>query len=499
MTDDIILSGGRFYGRDDTVDLRLADGMVAEIAPTGTLAAASVKSAGSADWIDLDGRFVGPGLWDEHVHFTQWVVGQNRLDLSGTTSAASVLARVRDALRASPIAPGATLTGFGFRDALWSDAPSQRALDEVAGETPVVLVSADLHCGWLSSRAAAAMNLEGYTGDTGIVSETPWLRALHAHDEGALPVSAYVAAADAAARRGVVGITEFENTENVREWPARVAAGVTALRVDASIWPDRLDKAIAEGFRSGDILDPGGLVTVGPLKVIVDGSLNTRTALCWDPYPGLDPHSEHACGVSSVSPAELRDLLARAHGGGITAAVHAIGDRANAEVVDTFEELGISGRIEHAQLIGDADFARFARLGLTASVQPEHAMDDRDVADRLWAGRTDRSYAYASLHRAGVPLRLGSDAPVAPLDPWQAISASTSRSRDGREPWHPEQSLPMDVALQSSARGRREVEVGSVADLVIVERDPFRASGDDVREMPVSGTLLGGRWTWRAM
>jgi predicted amidohydrolase YtcJ len=243
-------------------------------------------------------------------------------------------------------------------------------------------------------------------------------------------------------------------------------------------------------------VEPRGLITMGRLKVVVDGSLNTRTALCWDPYPGIDPFAPQACGVS---PAELRELLVRANAHGIGGAVHAIGDRANTEVIDIFAELGIPGVIEHAQLVRSEDFARFAPLGLVASVQPEHAMDDRDVADLHWKGCTDRAFAYASLHEAGATLRFGSDAPVAVLDPWVAIAAATSRSRDDRTAWHPEQRVSPDVALAASMRGRTRVEVGDVAALAILDDDPYAVSPERLRELPVAGTLVGGRWTWRGL
>jgi predicted amidohydrolase YtcJ len=203
--------------------------------------------------------------------------------------------------------------------------------------------------------------------------------------------------------------------------------------------------------------------------------------------------------MSLVSPAELTGLLVRADAGGILPAVHAIGDRANTEVLDVFERLGLPGVIEHAQLLRAADLPRFAALGLVASVQPEHAMDDRDVADRLWAGRTGRAFAYGSLHAAGATVRLGSDAPVAPLDPWQAIASATSRSRDDREAWHPEQCLPAEAAMAGSARGRLHLTTGDVADLVVVDDDPLRAGRDRLRAMPVAATLVAGRWTWRGL
>ncbi|WP_432842115.1 amidohydrolase [Dactylosporangium sp. CA-092794] len=481
----LLLRDARLGPADERHDILLRDGRIAAVAPLGTF------EAGGAEVVPLGGRFVIPGLWDEHVHFTQWVIARRRLDLSGTTSAAQVLDRVRAHLATTP----GPLTGYGFRDALWPDAPTLAALNAVAPAVPVVLISGDLHCAWLNSPAAALLGVT--VGDTGVLREGPWFDASRDLESGRLITAAdYREAALAAARRGVVGIVDFENADNIAEWPARVAAGVTQLRVAASVWPDRLDAAIAAGLRTGAALDTAGLVTMGPLKVVVDGSLNTRTALCFDPYPGLDPARPDACGTSIVPPEELRGLLEGARSHGIAAAVHAIGDRANAEVLDVFEALGLPGTIEHAQLVRDRDVARFARLGLVASVQPEHAMDDRDIAEHHWAGRTGAAFAYGSLHRAGVTLRLGSDAPVAPLDPWLAIASATSRSRDDREPWHPEQCLPLAAALAASARGRIAVAAGGPADLAVLDRDPATATRDELRTMPVAATLVGGAFTW---
>jgi predicted amidohydrolase YtcJ len=190
-------------------------------------------------------------------------------------------------------------------------------------------------------------------------------------------------------------------------------------------------------------------------------------------------------------------LMRRAIAHGIETAIHAIGDHANQLVLDAFEATGARGSVEHAQLVSAADFARFARLGVVASIQPEHLVDDRDVADHFWPGRTGRAFAYDSLRRAGAELALGSDAPVAPLDPWITMASAVHRTKDGREPWHPEQSIPYAAALTASTRGRPRVRAWDPADLVIVDRDPATASADELRTMPVCGTLLGGRWTWR--
>jgi predicted amidohydrolase YtcJ len=498
MTISGLLTGARLLDADGEQDLLVADGRIAAIAPAGRLPAAGVER------IALGGRFVVPGLWDSHVHFTQWVVRRQRFDLSGCTSAADAIATVAAVLERPEVRSGSTvLVGYGFRDGLWPDTPSVTALDAVTGGRPTVLVSGDLHCGWLNS--AAARHLGVVTSPTGILAEREWLTALHVLDSAAQPdLAAFRAAADAAAARGVVGIVDFENARNVADWPNRVAAGVTGLRVQCSIWPDLLDEAIAAGLRTGQPLDPSGLTTVGRLKIVADGSLNTRTALCFAAYgdptqPGKDgaDATDPGAGVQSYPPEEIEQLVGRAYRNGILPAVHAIGDRCNHEVLAVFERLGIAGTIEHAQLVDAADLADFGRLGITASVQPEHAMDDRDIADRYWGDRIAGAFAYRSLHDAGAALRLGSDAPVAPLDPWIALSAAVFRSRDGREPWHPEQRLPWDVALAASTRNT--VAVGQRADLAVLDADPRTCDEAELRAMSVAATFNGGRATWNAL
>lgn len=487
---ELLLAGARAHDAGGAVDVLVRGGRIAAIAPAGSL------DTGGAERVGLDGRFVGPGMWDEHVHGTQLVIRRRRLDLTGAGSAAETIELVR-----AELARGSAhdmLVGYGFRDATWPDAPSARAIEALGVDLPVVLISGDLHAAWLNARAAQRLRVT--LDATGLVREGPWIEAAARLDEGeGLAPAAFREASEAAARRGVVGVVEYENADNVRDWPERVAAGVDLLRVETAVWPDRLEGVVERGLRTGDPLEPRGLVTMGRLKVVVDGSLNTRTALCFARYPGLPADAPHPFGVATTSPVELRELLGRARAGGLEVAVHAIGDRASSEVLDAFAELGMRGVVEHAQLLTERDVARFAELGIAASVQPEHAMDDRDVADRHWAGRTAGAFAYGALHRAGAELRLGSDAPVAPLDPWITLAAATDRSRGDRDRWHPEQELPFGAALAASTRGRLGIAVGDVADLVVTDLDPWTASRDELRAMPVAATLLAGRFTHRGV
>ena len=451
--------------------------------------------------VDLDGRCVIPGLWDEHVHMTQWALAAGRIDLSGATSAREAAAVVRSRLGSSTPGDsggeadgGLTLVGVGFRDAVWADAPSLELLDGATAGVPTALISHDLHCVWLNSAAAARYGVS--VGADGLLREDPAFELTR--ELGRLPDEAVDAmvreAGRAAAACGIVGIVDFEMVWNRDTWLRRIAAGFDSLRVDAGVYPQDLDRAIGEGMRTGQPV-PGGaeLLRVGPLKVLIDGSLNTRTAYCVDPYP----HGGR--GLLTVSEPELLGLLVKARAAGFVPAVHAIGDGANEVALNAFEAAGIRGRIEHAQFVRRQDFARFGELGITASVQPAHALDDRDAADSNWAGRTERAFPLRSLLDAGATLALGSDAPVAPLEPWTAMSAATTRAgQDGREPWHPEQALTRQEALAASSRGRRRISVGDPADVVVLDADPLAVPDAEFAAMPLAATLVAGRFTYRA-
>lgn len=443
--------------------------------------------------LDMDGRTVLPGLWDCHVHMAQWAGNRRRVDLAGLGSAHAVAEAVRSYARGLP--DGEVLVGQGFRDGLWPDAPDKALLDSVCPDRPVALISGDLHAAWLNSACLALVGRPGHA--TGLLREHDCFEVLRTLPEVPVEVlDRWVAeACREAAGRGVTGIVDFHFSDNLADWARRAAREPLGTRVRAAVYPGHLYAVTERGWRTGDVLPgTGGLVRVGPLKLFTDGSLNTRTALCCEPYPGLEGTPE-AHGIEEMPYSELVRLMRRAAAHGIEPAVHAIGDRANTLALDAFAAVGCRGRIEHAQLLRAADVPRFARLGVTASVQPAHAVDDRDVADRHWAGRTGRAFAYADLLAAGARLEFGSDAPVAPLDPWSGIAAAVHRTGDGRPAWHPEQRVPVRAALAASARGRTAIRAGDTADLVIVDADPATADARTLREMPVHGTLLGGHWT----
>lgn len=484
----LVLESVRLPGDGSVYNVHIRDGVVAGIFPRE-----GAPGTTALPVLDCGGRYLVPGLWDEHVHMTQWAMHANRLDLSGAASAHEAAAAVGRSV-AEETAGEATFVGVGFRDALWRDSPTRELLDAASGDRPTALVSHDLHCVWLNSAAGRRYGVE--LDGSGLLREEPAFSLTR--ELGRLPdpvVDQWVdSAAQAAAARGVVGVVDLEMTWNRDPWLRRIAAGFGALRVEAGVYPEDLERAVSEGMRTGLEVDGGGgLLRVGPLKVLIDGSLNTRTAYCVDPYP-FGGH-----GLLTVSAGELLALLVRARETGFVPAVHAIGDAANQVALDAFERAGVGGRIEHAQFVRREDFARFGALGVTASVQPLHALDDRDAAESNWPDGTDRAFPLRSLLDAGATLALGSDAPVARLDPWAAMSAATTRSAlDGREPWQPQEAIPREQALAASTRGRigAGIRTGAPADLVLLDVDPLSAPDPVFAAMPVAATMVAGRFTY---
>ncbi|HWI30874.1 MAG TPA: amidohydrolase family protein [Microbacterium sp.] len=480
-------AGQELLPTDGPFDVHLDGGRIADIAPAGAMRA-------RGDTLDAEGSWLIPGLWDHHVHVVQWSLASQRQPLGQAQSAAHA-ARIMGG--ATVLADGRRV-GTGFRDALWLDIPSLELLDAATGDIPTYLINADVHSVWLNS---AALRREGHAIDgIGMLREAQAFeisRRLNAVDPIAGDRLVSAMAADAASR-GVVGIVDLDMAWNEDAWARRLAGGFDALRVEFGIYPEFLDRAIAEGLRTGDLArgTTSELAAVGPLKVITDGSLGTRTAACSHPYPG-DPRNH---GLLNVPPEALVELMTRATGAGLGCAIHAIGDVANSHALDAFALTGATGTIEHAQLVAHADIPRFARLGVGASVQPEHAIDDRDLTDAIWAGQTALPYPLRALADSGAALLFGSDAPVSPLDPWAAVAAAVFRTRDGREPWRPDQRLDLVTALAASTHGgsgerAARIEPGRVADLALCESDPARATEPELRAMRVAATMLGGRLT----
>ncbi len=465
----------------------------------------------SPDRVDLGGRCVLPGLSDAHVHFPTWALAQREVRLEGTSSLDEALARVREAAETLP--PGHWLRGRGWRSGDWSPAiePTRQALDELTGDLPVALMARDYHSLWLSSAALAAadgdLEVEGGVVErdeqgepTGVLrEESAWYfrdRYLSAPDDEF--VDAMREGLKIVAARGVTAVHDKDGWLGApRFWQRLAGEEALTLRVWQSLPYDHIGRLEELGFRAGIGDD---LLRIGYLKVFMDGTLGSETARLLD-----------GSGVKITGREELAEIVRSAARAGWPVAVHAIGDLANREALDAFEEtrdewapLGLRQRIEHAQLLAEEEIPRFAELGVAASVQFSHAPSDRDLAERFWAGKTDGAYAYRSLVDSGAVLANGSDAPIEELDPLAGICAGVLRTLDEREPWHPEQAVTAEQALEATIlapawlageeRRRGKLVPGYLADLVVLDRDPLAIPAEELRDIQVVATMLGGRW-----
>jgi hypothetical protein len=442
----------------------------------------------SPEVVDLGGRCVLPGFTDSHVHFPTWALAQRQARLDGCTSLAEALDRIRSS---------GWLRGYGWRDADWPDGPPTRqALDAISSE-PTALWSKDYHSLWLNSAALALaggdLEVEGGVverdagGDpTGVLrEESAWQfkdRHLTVPDDDY--VDAMRAGVKLAHARGVTCVHDKDGWLGAAGLWQRLEPQLRVWQsVPATLLPELRDLSLRSGFGSP-------LLRIGYLKVFMDGTLGSRTAWMLD-----------GSGVRITSGDELAEIVRAAADAGWPVGVHAIGDRANREALDAFEATrdvwqprGLRQRIEHAQCLAPEDVARFAQIGVAASVQFAHAPSDEQLAKRFWPDKLDRVYSYRSLLHSGALLANGSDAPVEELDPWAGVVAAVQRH------WRADERLTLDEALHATCvapawlsndeRARGTLVPGRAADLVVLDKDPFE--GDlDVR---IVATMVAGRW-----
>jgi predicted amidohydrolase YtcJ len=510
---DVILENGVIRTMDPALPRASALAIAGEVVAGGV--GTHETALATPERVDLGGRCVLPGFTDSHVHFPSWSLAQRDVRLEDSASLDDALSRVARAV--ADVQPGRWLRGYGWRSGAWSPAiePTRQALDAVSGEIPAALMSKDYHSLWLNSAALAQAGGElqvpggvverDERGEpTGVLKEEcAWhFRDVYIRPTHEEMVEATRAGIRIATARGVTSVHDKDGWLGaLGVWQELEREGTLTLRVWQSLPHDHLDALAEMGLRSGLGSD---LVRVGYIKAFMDGTLGSHTARLMD-----------GSGVEITSRDEFEDIVRRAARAGFPVAVHAIGDRANREALDAFEAAadewrprGLRQRIEHAQLLTWEDVPRFAEIGVAASVQFSHAPSDRDLAETHWAGLTDRAYAYRSLLDAGVVVSNGSDAPVEELDPLLGVRAGVLRTLDAREAWHEEQRLTVEEALHATCvtpawlcgdeRRRGKLLPGYLADLVVLDRDPFDCPFEELGEIRVVATMLGGHWVFGA-
>jgi predicted amidohydrolase YtcJ len=403
-------------------------------------------------------RVLTPGLTDAHLHPVSYGFSLQWIKLEGATSLADALELVRQ--RALQTPAGEWVIGFGFDRAAWGllEYPQAAWLDDIAPHHPVLLRSRDGHAIWLNS---AALERAGITDDTpdpdggriernergratGTLLELAGHLALKAVPEPSFAVTLEAARA-AIAHLSQLGFTALHSM--AAEPPAYLRAllelehrGELPMRISACLPHAQLEAIEALGLRGG----LGDRVRLDAIKFFNDGALGSRTAWMHEPYLGFGDS-----GLPVDAPETIFERGSRAIELGFGVTVHAIGDRANSEVIAVFQRLqplaaahGVRLRLEHAQHLRMDDIAPMARAGIIASTQPIHLPLDAATIERtLGPTRAANSFAFRSMIDAGVIMALGSDAPVATPDSTLGFAAAVDRLDANHQPWHPEQRL----------------------------------------------------------
>lgn len=482
----------------------VADGRVVAVGRRAEIVGAAARGARI---VDAGAAAVVPGLHDFHIHLVGLARSRAGVLLDDAVDAHDIARRLR--VRLARLESDRWLTGRGWSDAQLRD--GQEPLRDAVGNRPAYLSSHDGHSAWASPAALRLAGVSDASPDpdggrierdaagqpTGILRET----ALDLVDRivprlrGAELAPHLAAELAELAELGITGATEAGDYTDENGAGADAALGDSfsaltglaetldeRLRLTIGIPADALAAAGERGLRTGAGLSGTRTLRFGWAKEYADGALGSGTAALFEPSPcgGGD------AGILRVPPDELDGLVDAARRSGIALAIHAIGDRAAATVLDAIERGAPRGarvppdRIEHLQLIRQSDRRRLAALRVTASIQPIHSASDRDLVERCWPGREADAYAWRSLVEEGALLAAGSDAPVESVDPWLGVYAAVHRRlpADDRGDWRPDQALDLDEALAAYTLGpagalgladEGHLRVGARADLAVLD------------------------------
>jgi len=523
-----LLHGGRVHPHADSAATRPACLIVGDrILACGEPAELN-SWPGPVRRIDLRGRAVLPGLCDAHLHLEKYARALSQVDCE-TASREECLERV--AQRVARAEAGEWILGHGWNQNDWGGHGTAAELDAVAPDHPVYLTAKSLHAAWVNSSALRAASFpagradppggallrDGQGRPTGILLESAMALVADCIPPVQLEtVGREIAAAQEALWRfGITSVHDFDGPRCFQALQWMHAEGRLHLHVLKSVPIELLDQAVALGLRSGFGDD---WLRLGHVKIFADGALGPRTAAMLQPYDGEPENS----GISLIDREGILEAGIRAGASGLPLAIHAIGDRANHEVLEGLAALRrheqehrlphLAHRVEHLQLLHPDDLDRPAELGLVVSMQPIHATSDMPMADRYWGARSRFAYAWKSQLTRGALAAFGSDAPVESPNPFLGIHAAVTRRRldgaPGLEGWIPQERISLEAALRGFSEGPAQVasmgdrlgklEPGCFADLIVLDLDPYQVAPQDLAALLPSATMVAGRWVYPA-
>ncbi len=475
---------------------------------------------------DMKGRVILPGLTDAHLHMKNYALSLQKVDCE-TETKEECLRRVEE--RARNAKPDEWILGHGWNQNTWGHWPTASELDAIAPNNPVYLTAKSLHAAWANTATLKLANVtlqtsnpqngqiqrDGKGDATGILLETAMELVGAVIQE---PTVAEIAGAMEKAqsilwKMGLTGIHDFDRRDSFMALQQLHKQRKLKLRVLKNIPVELLDQAYELGLGAGFGDD---WLRIGSIKVFMDGALGPHTAAMFQPYIGEEDNR----GILNMDGEELFEYGRKAAQVGLGLTVHAIGDRANHEVLNAYEQLrkfenesnrpALRHRIEHVQVIHPDDADRLGKMNIIASMQPIHATSDMLMADAFWGERSRLAYALRTQLDHGARLALGSDAPVESPNPFLGLYAAVTRRRaDGSpsaEGWYPEQKLTMAEAWEGFTLGPAyaaymenrlgRLATNHLADLIVLEKDPFTCAPEDLLTMQSSATMVGGEWVY---
>ncbi|MGK6322252.1 amidohydrolase [Sphingomonas sp. DT-51] len=477
------------------------------------------------DWrADMKGRVLVPGMIDAHGHVIQLGIAALTLDLSDTRTLDAAKAKIAAYARENPERPW--IVGRGWNQEVWGLGrfPTAADLDAAVADRPVVMTRADGHAVWANSAALKAAGVSATTPNPagGRIEKPLGTLVDRATDlmEKVVPkvspkdrTAAFLKAQQILLGYGVTAIADMGTS--LDDWMTYRRMGDTgALRLRIMSYALGIDTAVTIGGTGPTPWLYDDRLRLDGVKLYADGALGSRGA--WLKADYADAPGQR--GLGFLSDDQLQNIMSRAAMDRYQVAVHAIGDRADSQVMDAIAELSHTytgdrrWRIEHAQVVDPADFKSFGRYGIIASMQPTHQTSDRVMAEaRLGPARLGGAYAWKSLLDSGAKLAFGSDVPVERPDPWAGWAAAFTRTDANGEPvggWHAEQAVTREQAWWAYTGGASYagfaddrfgvLAPGQRADFLILDRDPLLAGATELRQTKVLETWIGGQRAWEA-